>query len=174
MKLDFEKFKRAVHYVIWKAGNREGFGATKLNKVLWFSDARVYVIKGHPITGATYIRQKWGPIPKPAMPAREQLQQAGLIEIWTDQGQTRFRAKSQPDMSSFKDYEIKALDHWIQEIDEHHTAQSISDKTHDYGWEIAKMGEEIPLYAILAEKVRDPKGDELEWARKEAERLGLP
>jgi hypothetical protein len=31
------------------------------------------------------------------------------------------------------------------------------------------MGEEIPLYAILAERVRHPKGDELEWARKEAE-----
>ena len=62
----------------------------------------------------------------------------------------------------------------IHRDDQIHTAQSISDKTHDYGWEIARMGEEIPLYAVLAERVRHPRGDELEWARKEAERLGLP
>ena len=174
MKLDFEKFKRAVHYVIWKAGSHKGFGSTKLNKVLWFADARVYVLKGHPITGARYIREKFGPVPKPAMPAREELQKAGMIEIWQDGKQTRFRTKTKPDMSSFADYEVQALDHWIREIDEEHTAQSISDKTHDYGWEIARMGEEIPLYAVLAERVRHPRGDELEWARKEAERLGLP
>jgi hypothetical protein len=172
--MDFEKFKSAIHYIVWKAGSHKGFGATKLNKALWFADARAYVLKGHSITGATYIREKWGPVPRAAMPARDELQKAGLIEIWIDNGQTRFRTKTRPDMSSFADYEMQALDFWIKEIDEQHTAQSISDKTHDYGWEIAKMGEEIPLYAFLAERVRHPQGEELEWAQKEAERLGLP
>jgi hypothetical protein len=46
-------------------------------------------------------------------------------------------------------------------------------KTHDYGWEIAQMGEEIPLYAILAERIPHPEGDELDWARKYAEQNGL-
>ncbi len=174
MRLDFEKFKKAVHYVVWKVGSHKGFGATKLNKALWFADARVYVLKGHPITGVKYIRQKYGPVPNAVMPAREALEKDGLIEIWRDERQTRFRTKVKPDMSSFADYEIQALDHWIKVIDEDHTADSISDKTHDYGWMIAKMGEEIPLYAILAERVRRPQGEELEWARKEAERLGLP
>jgi hypothetical protein len=29
---DREKFKRLVHYVIWRAGGRPGFGAVKLAK----------------------------------------------------------------------------------------------------------------------------------------------
>jgi hypothetical protein len=173
MNLDFEKFKRAVHYVIWKAGSHQGFGSTKLNKALWFAEARVYVLKGHPITGAKYTRQEFGPVPQPVMPAREELQRAGIIELWKEGLQTRFRTKTKPDMSAFPEYEIAALDYWIKEIDEEHTAQSISDKSHEYGWEIARMGEEIPLYAIRAERARHPKDEELEWARKEAERLGL-
>ena len=37
-----EKFKRLVHYIIWKAGKRDWFGAVKLNKVLWFSDTEAF------------------------------------------------------------------------------------------------------------------------------------
>jgi hypothetical protein len=99
MKLDFEKFKHAVHYVIWKTANHKGYGATKLNKVLWFADARVYVLKGHSITGAKYIRERFGPVPTPAMLARDELQKAGPIEIWTDRKQTRFRTNVKPDMT---------------------------------------------------------------------------
>ena len=51
---DREKFKRLVHYVIWCAGERYGFGAVELNKVLWFSDARAFMLLGKPITGASY------------------------------------------------------------------------------------------------------------------------
>lgn len=174
MKLDFEKFKRAVHYIIWKAGSHKGFGATKLNKVLWFADGRVYVLKRHPITGSKYIREKHGPVATAMMPAQNELEREGIIEVWKDRGQTHFRTKTKPDMSGFSDYEMQALDFWIDEIDREHTATSISEKSHDYGWRIAQMGEEIPLVAILAERIRQPEGEELEWARKVAERLGLP
>lgn len=171
--LNFEKFKRAVHYVIWKAGARKGFGATKLNKVLWFSDARMYVLHRQSITGATYIRQKFGPVPKPFVPAREELRKAGIIEVWQDNGQTRFRAKAAPDMAAFSADEIKQLDHWIETIDKDHTAASISEKTHDYGWEIAAEGEEIPLIAILAERIRHPNEDEVAWASERLKKRGL-
>ena len=173
MSFNAEKFGHALHYIVWKAGNRPGFGATKLNKVLWFADARVYVLHRTYMTGATYIREKHGPVPKQMMPAQTAMARAGIIEVWNDSGQTRFRTKSKPDMSAFNADEMKALDFWIDEIDKEYTAKSISDKTHDYGWDIAEMGEEIPLYAILAERIRHPRGTELDWARKVAERLGL-
>jgi hypothetical protein len=171
--LNREKFGRAVHYVIWKAGNRPNFGATKLNKVLWFAEARVYVLHKTLMTGETFIREKHGPVPKDIMATRANLQKNGLVEIWEAKDHTHFRAKTAPDMGGFSDDEIKALDFWIDEIDKEHTATSISDKTHDYGWEIAEMGEEIPLYAILAERIREPKGKELDWAQSVVRRLGL-
>jgi hypothetical protein len=165
MSLDFEKFKQAVHYVVWKAGNKPGFGAVKLNKALWFAEARVYMLFGYQMTGATYIREKYGPVPRAMMPAQKSLQDEGVVEVWKDGKQTRFRTKTSPDMSQFKKEEMDALDFWIKEIAEEHTAESISEKSHDYAWEIAKMGEEIPLYALLTTRMRDPKEDELEWAR---------
>jgi uncharacterized phage-associated protein len=168
-----EKFGRAVQYVIWKAGNRPNFGAVKLNKVLWFAEARVYVLHRHHMTGESFEKGQFGPVPKHIMQTRETLKKSGSIEVWDDRGQTKFRAKAVPDMADFTPEEMKQLNHWIEVIDQDHTAASISDKTHDYGWEIAEMGEEIPLYAILAERVRHPKGNELEWARKVAARLGL-
>jgi len=169
-----EKFSRAVQYVAWKAGNRSQFGAVKLNKVLWFAEARVYALHRRHMTGETFVKGQFGPVPKHIMPVRAQLEKAGLIQVWDDRGQTRFRSLAAPDMGDFEKEDLKQLDFWITEIDTEHTAASISDKTHDYGWELAEMGEEIPLYAILAERVRHPKGKELEWARQAAERLGLP
>jgi len=59
MEFDREKFKTLV-YIAWKAGGRDWFGATKLNKVLWFAEARAFVLHGKPIVGATYIRQNMG------------------------------------------------------------------------------------------------------------------
>ncbi len=108
--LNFDKFKLAVHYIIWKAGNRKGFGATKLNKVLWFSDAGMFVLHRHSITGATYVREKHGPVPKPFVPARESLKKDGVIEVWKDGNQTRFRTKSAPDMTPFSNEETRLLD----------------------------------------------------------------
>jgi hypothetical protein len=179
MPFDKEKFKTLVLYIIWRAGHRDGFGATKLNKVLWFSDARSYMLHGKPITGATYIREKRGPVPKQVMPIRAELEREGLLEIkdepYYNRQITRFRFMGNvpPDISRFTSEELQIIDWWIKHIDEDHTANSISEQSHDYAWEIAEMGEELPLYAVFAGRIRAPRGKELEWARAEAERLGL-
>jgi hypothetical protein len=65
------------------------------------------------------------------------------------------------------------VDWWIGHIDKDHTANSISEQSQDYTWEIARTSEEIPLYAVFAERIRAPRGKELEWSKAEAERLGL-
>ena len=66
------------------------------------------------------------------------------------------------------------VDFWINEISKNHTARSISELSHDYGWEVAKNGELLPLKAYLAKRIRPPElKDEIDWARSEAARLGL-
>lgn len=179
---DFDrgKFKALVHYVIWRAGDRHGFGAIKLNKVLWFSDARAYMLRGKPITGATYIREKWGPVPRPMMPVREELVHEHAIRVWGDRlydySTTRFHALRAPEgiKSTFDDEDIKTVEFWIDTIDKEHTAKSISDESHDYAWEIAELGEELPYHAIFATRMRQPDDEELKWAQSRARELGLP
>jgi hypothetical protein len=69
--------------------------------------------------------------------------------------------------------EIQTINYWIRHIDEDHTATSISDQSHDYGWEIAAMYERLPYHAFLAERVRPPNDDELERITGRAKKLGL-
>jgi hypothetical protein len=176
MDFDREKFKAVVHYIIWKAGSHHKFGATKLNKVLWFADARLYMLTGRPISGATYTRQKWGPVPKQIMPVRSELAREGAISIIDSRGDgdnTKFKALTSPDISMLSEKEKQVLDYWIDHIDKDHTAASISEQSHDYGWEIAEMGEELPLAAFMASRIRSPNEIESEEIRKRAKELGL-
>jgi hypothetical protein len=170
---DLDRLKRLIHYVAWKAGRNDWFGATKLYKVLWFADARRFVLAKKPITGATYIREKFGPVPKYAMTARKQLEAEGAIRTRKEGSLTRIIALKPPDLSPFSTEELQTVDYWIRNIDENHTAQSISDESHDYAWEIAKMGEELPLYAVLANRIREPSDRELDKLRTRAKELGL-
>jgi len=38
----------------------------------------------------------------------------------------------------------------------------------------SKIGEELPYRAIFANRIRDPEGEEFEWASRRAKELGLP
>ena len=166
-----------MHYVIWKCPDPAKLGATKLNKILWLADTRAYVLHKRPITGATYMREKYGPVAKAMMPAREALESEHRIRHWRaplyNHVQDVFKAKMRPDLSQFDDRELHIIDQMISYVCEEHTAASISEETHDYVWEIAKMGEEIPYYAVFAARTREPTEEELEWAKAEARRQGL-
>jgi hypothetical protein len=173
---DREKFKRLVHYIIAQAGPRDGFGATKLYKVLWFAEARQYMLTGKPIAGADYIREKFGPVPRLGMQIRDELAREGRIrqqKIPGDYGEWQFRSLTPPVMDGFSPDERATIDYWIRHIDGDHTAASISEESHDYAWQIAKMKEPLPLFAFLAERVHPPEGAQLERARTKAKELGL-
>jgi hypothetical protein len=173
MTFDKGKFKSLVHYIIWKAGKRDWFGPTKLNKVLWFADARQFALTGTSITGEKYIREKHGPVPSHIMPARAELEGEGQIRITKEGKLTRFVSLIPPEMSQFTAPELQAVDYWIDHIDRDHTAGTISEETHDYAWQIAKMGEELPLYAYRVTRIPEPTDEELERLRRRAKELGL-
>jgi len=166
-----EKFKDAMHYAIARAGGHAGFGAVKLYKVLWFSDSKTYLLRGKPITGEEYIRRQHGPVPKHSLDILSELQKEGRIKVWKDQlndyGQWRFKSLRPAQTSRFDNEELHSLNHWIRCIDEEHTAGSISDESHDdYAWEIARMGEPLPYYAFLANRLRDPTQEDFERAKR--------
>lgn len=174
MKFEREKFKRLVHYVIWHGGRGEWYGATKLNKVLWFSDIRAFALTGKSITGAKYIREKHGPVPKAIMPIRSDLISEGSISVFRINRVEKFIANTKPNISLFDTNEIAIIDWWSEYIDSSHTAASISTYSHDYTWSVANMGEEIPMVATFATCLRAPTDEEMCWGRGIAHRLALP
>ncbi|WP_286296741.1 Panacea domain-containing protein [Aminobacter sp. SS-2016] len=172
-----DRLKALVHYVIWKVGAHPDFGATKLNKIAWFSDARSYVLTGKSITGAPYTRQEHGPVPRDVMIVRGELAAEGMIsqlllkqrhyEHW------QFKALQHPVSGVFSEGELKEINYWSTFIVHEHTAESVSELSHDFGWEIAAMGERLPFISVLAQRVREPNAKELEWAKSKAKELGL-
>ena len=177
MRFDKEKFKELILYIISKAGRRDGFGATKLYKIMWFSEARCYILHGKSITDAEYIRKEHGPIPRLGKLARDELEAEGAIRQWLNTGpfeQWHFQVLRQPRREVFSTIELREVDYWIEHIDNDHTASSISEESHDFAWEIAEMDEKLPFYALLAERTRRPNAEELARAKQKAKDLGLP
>jgi hypothetical protein len=175
---DRDKFKRLIHFVIYRTQSLEGFGATKLYKVLWFSEAKIFALTGRPITGAVYIREEHGPVPKFGKEIREELQAEGLTREWKEpfykRTITRFYASRGPNMAGFTTEELQTISYWIKHIHEEHTAETISDLSHDTAWEIAAMKEELPLHAYFVERIKKPTEEELERARHFARDKKLP
>jgi hypothetical protein len=175
-QFDKDKFKTLVLYVIWRTGELRDFGSTKLNKVLWFSDARAFEAFGKAVTGETYIREKFGPVPQHILPTLEELQRDGLIQAWRepffDFEIDRYGAHMPPDTSVFTADELGIIDWWIKHVAEEHTAASISEASHDHAWKIAKLGEVLPYQAFLTRRIRQPTGKELDWVKAAADELG--
>jgi uncharacterized phage-associated protein len=175
-----ERFKQLVHYVIWAAEKYDGFGATKLYKVLWFAESRAFVLRGRPLAGAEYIREKHGPVPKLGKVIRDDLEREGKIKQVQQRAggmsQWRFKSLSRPDVSFLSKEDKRDLDWWIRHIAVDHTAKSISDMSHedDGCWQMATMGETLPFHAFMVTRIRDELTDEeLEWAKERAGKLGL-
>ena len=120
-----------------------------------------------------YIREKWGPIPKHMLVVQRELENEGKIRVKNEGQLKRVIALVPPDVSDFSAVELKEVKYWIDHIDQNHSAASISDESHDYAWDIAKMGEEIPMHAILANRIREPTDEELAALKKRAKALGL-
>jgi hypothetical protein len=145
----------------------------KLNKVLWFVDARAYTLTGQPITGETYTRGEFGPVPKHIRPVSVELEREGAIRITKEGKLTRFTAlvPARPDW--FLPAELQSIDWWANHIDKDHSASSISEETHDYAWQIAKMGEELPLYAYRVARIHEPSDEDVRRLKDRAKELGL-
>ena len=176
MSLDRIKFRTLVLYVIWRTSDFRDFGATKLNKVLWFCDARTFEALGKPVTGEVYIRRKFGPVPMHIDEVLTELTAQGVIQASIehvfDFEVKRYSAYEPADTRMFSVEEMGLIDWWIRHVAEQHTATSISEKSHDYGWKIAKEGDILPFKAFLATRIRPPMvGEELDWARKAASEI---
>jgi hypothetical protein len=151
---DMQKFKDLVHYVCAQSPSRAKLGATKLNKILWYAERDAYVQLGHPISGAKFVKRQFGPVPKAIMPVLGVLQSDRAIAIRETivfgKSKREFISLVTPNISGFKPEEISIVNSAIYTICNFHTADSISKKSHDDVWELAEIGEEIPLLSKKA------------------------
>ena len=168
-----DKFKELVHYVCAQCVDSSRLGAIKLNKVLWFSDTIAFAKLGESITGVQYVKQKFGPVPKPILPAINDLVREGALRVdevsYYGHLKKQYVSLRAPNTSLFSEEHLAIVNDVLKAITERHTATSISELTHDDIWKLASVGEEIPHRAMLATKLGEVSDGDIAWAK---ERLG--
>lgn len=164
-----DKFAELIVYISRKCETDKRFGATKLNKLLYYSDFRAYARFGAPITGATYQRIEHGPAPRQYLPVVKRLIARGEVEFENREHfarkQERLIAKRDPDLEVFSDGELELVDGVIQEF-WGRNAREVSDKSHKEGWRLVEPGETIPYWTVFVDLDRKPTADDLAWAKR--------
>jgi len=149
MKVNQDKFRELVLYLSEKSKEDKKFGATKLNKLLYFCDFLSYVKLGHPVTGAGYFRLENGPAPKCLRPARREMEQDGILEVREvplADGNRQIRTINLrlPKMADFSPAEVEIIDSVLEKLRDL-DAEQVSDLSHlDVGWLVANQKEDIP------------------------------
>ena len=156
-----------AHYIIYRS-TPDKLGATKLNKVMWFSDLEAYERFGQSISGQeTYEKKQFGPVPNHINDCLRNLQKSGAVTFRANPTPAGDRHEylwlKEPDISSFTAEEIDIINRSIEWVCDHHSAVTISKKTHDALWQETEGGEQIEIKAatIAAKPVT---GRYLEWA----------
>ncbi|GMO55774.1 MAG: hypothetical protein Ta2C_10960 [Candidatus Endomicrobiellum trichonymphae] len=140
--MDTEKFKNAV-LAILKA--KPGMGSLQLRKALIIADALHKTLHGESITGATYIKYKYGPVPNDEaflllMQMSFPLQMVEIIEVPVGQfTQNSYRLLVEPNYDIFTRSQIDILNYAALTAYKY-TASLLSYMTH--------MGNEIPLDTV--------------------------
>lgn len=162
-----EKFKALVHFMVHECVNNPGrLGAVRLNKALWFTDVISYKSNGTSVTGEKYVKRQRGPVPARILSTLEELVAEDKIIIREPEFQydsRKFLALARPDPSVLSESE-RDLAATVLETVCGHSANDISELSHDIIWESAAEGEEIPLYATLAADKGEISEDVRLWA----------
>jgi len=171
------RLRELILYIADKCEYDPRFGATKLNKILFFADFIAYERFGNAITGARYQKLKHGPAPRLLPRVRQQLLDADdviekPVKIY-DYNQHRLIARREPNLDRFQAREIAVIDQVIDLLREM-TAEEASEFSHRFrGWQLAEIGEDIPYSTVyLADGPPELSEDEVAEARDLARQIG--
>ena len=151
-KLDEFKFKEILLYVLSQTANRPNVGETVLYKLLYFCDFNYYEKYREPMTGATYIKNHFGPTPTDF---KKIVSKSLGKEIAIDKNkyhgfeQTRYLALKSVDLRKINGAEKEVIDDVIAKLASM-SAKQINEYSHDdTPWLTTKDGEEIDYQLVF-------------------------
>ena len=143
-----DKFKELILYIADKSSGDKPFGATKLNKLLFYADFLAYLQFGTGMTNQRYQKLENGPAPRALIPITGKMESRGEIayrdENYYGKSKKRLVPLRDPDLSEFSDDEIELVNRIVAEFLGKNAA-AMSGFSHEFiGWQLAKIGEDIP------------------------------
>jgi hypothetical protein len=150
---DENKLAELILYISEKCATDPTFGATKLNKILCYSDFLFYAYYDHGITNVEYQKLPNGPAPRRLVPIRDKLienRDLAMQEVILKNGETQKRTVNlrRPKLELFTGAEIAIVDRMIESM-QGVTAEDVSEMSHSLvGWLVANENETIPYNSI--------------------------
>jgi hypothetical protein len=149
------KLRELILYIAEQCEGDESFSKTKLWKILFNCDFGYYVEADSSITGSTYQKWPFGPVPAGAEEVLADLQREGRLAIaerrYFGHQQKKPVALREPSLSGFSGEEIAYVDRVIRRL-WRRSANAVSEESHEFlGWQVVGMGEEIPYELALVE-----------------------
>lgn len=131
--LDKSKAINSILFVISKLGANSD--KHKVFKILYFADQKHLVKYGRPITGDTYLKMQYGPVPSFIKNLADGNEEKGLIE---QKGKHHIQSSCSYDLDleDFSESELECLDEAIEE-NKHLSFGKLTKKSHDKAWENA-------------------------------------
>jgi hypothetical protein len=164
-----------VLYICNASEGDEAFGATKLNKLLFFCDFEHYRATGRSITGHDYVKQEFGPVPKGMPEIMMRMHDEDKIAIREESATGGYVRKRPvglrtPNVSKFTSEQIDLVHRVIRRF-QAHNASCISEFSHQFiGWKVARTDEVIPYSVSLVEQ-RDLTAQEISWGKEMVTRI---
>lgn len=172
---DFEKLCDVIHFAA-SAVPPDRLGRVKLHKILYFADMLNFLRTGEPLTGEDYIKQRFGPTARHLNKALGTLAERGQVETrvrdFHGLDKYDFTALKPPGTNRLSSAERALLEDVIAFVCSH-TANEISDLSHNDAWDMAQMGERIPYYMAFSIAPGEITEEDQEWARGVARKLRI-
>ena len=166
-----KKFENMILYFAKASQGDPLFGATKLNKQLFYADYFAYAKLGTPISAMNYFHIERGPAPRAMLPTRTRMIADGACTIQkvsmgaSRRPQDRVVALRDPDLSDFSADELSVMEEVVAEL-RCDDGTDVTNKTHDLiAWKAAADRENIPWESIFVAS-RKPTRREIEFAKK--------
>jgi transcriptional regulator with XRE-family HTH domain len=152
-EFNLNKFKNILLYILEKCAGKPNFGETVLYKILYFSDFNYYELYEEHLSGATYIKMPYGPVPKKLDEIlKKMVENKQLKKINTgyyNYTQTKFIPLIEPDLSTFSAREKEIIDKVIEQYADWN-ASKISEYSHcDIPYVATKEGEVIDYELVF-------------------------
>ncbi|HLP53573.1 MAG TPA: type II toxin-antitoxin system antitoxin SocA domain-containing protein [Fluviicola sp.] len=138
------KFKNVLLYILERCAGKPNVGETVLYKLLYFSDFNYYELYEEHLTGATYRKLPYGPVPQKLDPIVRQMIEAGQLKrVKTDYhglSQTRYLPLEKADLTQLRASEKEVIDRVIEQMSDW-SASALSNYSHkDMPWLASKEG----------------------------------
>ena len=153
-KVNPEKLREVLLYILEKVGAKPNVGETVLYKLLYFIDFDYYEKTGQSITGLSYIRNHFGPTPAVEFKSVvESMERLGELEIvatkFFNNIQKKYLPTKNANLRDISADEIKHIDETLARLSDK-TASELSELSHyDTPWLVAKQGEKIAYRGVF-------------------------